>query len=294
MPRITRTSRPLSFTLSVGTIHFCFLFFGQALLNQLVTQHETTWIEPPQYQEQKWNPKLFRILSFGHLPVALDWLVVKATFDVGIGVVSQGTHPPLYYQFDLVTELDPAFYDVYEMGANFLAIARKDGQGAHDLLLKGKTFIETQLPQYTEDFNQRFWNRSWNIYVLLGYVNLFMLDDMRNASDVFIKASKIQGAPPYLTRLAKRLTQPGGEYEVGLKLIDFLMSSRKEDDPILEQLKQKKYYLTIAKYLFDLNQAYHHNKIRLPSHDPWGGLLHVNKQGVITTTTQYEKVFGLY
>ena len=299
------------------------LFSIQTLLNQLVLKHETFWVEPPAYQEERWDPKLFRILSFGHLPLALDWFVMKSLFDPALGKVIQGLHSPMYFNLMLVSELDPLFFEVYTVGANYLAVVRKDGRGAKDLLLKGRTFVEEKLPQYPQSFRERFWRQAWDIYVLLAYVDLFILEDMPSASDSFRKAASMSGAPDYLLRLEKKLAKPGGEYQVGISLLEHMIRGKK-DETLLEQLKRKRTNLIIGKFIFDINFEFHQflmkkgfktvlapspaqSKIKrlgkafqeflkdqgLPSLDPWGGSLSFDEMGAIHTSTPYEVVFGL-
>ncbi|MGK5088766.1 hypothetical protein WDW86_14510 [Bdellovibrionota bacterium FG-2] len=93
---------------------------------------------------------MFKALSFGHWLAAADWLWIKSFADPTLTHVAPGTHPELYYNLDLITDLDPAFFDLYVTGANLLAVVRNDGAGARDLLRKGASFYRERLPQEPE------------------------------------------------------------------------------------------------------------------------------------------------
>ena len=304
-----RAVKSLQIIVIIGT-----LLIAQIFLVQSIRLQDSAWIELPPLQEQRWDPKLFKTVSFGYLPIVIDWFLIKALLDPSLGKAIAGTHSPLYYHLDLVSELDPFFYDVYEAGANLLAVARKDGVGAKNLLLKGRTFFEKGLEAYPEEAQARYWSRSWNLYVLLGYVYLFELEDMSKAAEAFRKAAPLPGAPVYLLSLEKKLSAVGGEYEVGLSLLEFMIRGAKSQE-VIDGLQAKWRDLSIAKFVFEVNVSFYRylklsNKstqkhelikewtewVKLgkgPSRDPWGGVLTFRSDGVIATSTPYQKVFGL-
>lgn len=286
------------------------LFFSTAYFNSRLQSLETPFVELPEASEQVYDAKLFRVMSFGHLPAALDWILIQALLDPGIGKNYSGIHPQLYSQLDILTELDPLFSEAYVVGANLLAIVRKDPLGAKVLLLRGKAFIEKDLLQYPQAFRDHYWSRPWQLYVLLAYVNLFELEDMPHAAEAFRAASSYAGSPAYLARLAKRLEAPGGEYEVGVRLLNFMLFSDRsveEKKVLTEKLKN----LTLAKFVFDAKTAFEkdsdlkktqpvlHWARFLRTHpeytkDPSGGRLFIDPQTqALRTTTPYSTVFGL-
>ena len=157
--------------------------------------------------------------------------------------------------------------------------------------MKGEKFRETQLPSYDPEFRDRYWSREWQVPLLMGYIYLFDLDDIARATEAFKVTEGISGSPAYLKDLVQNLEKPGGQYEVGLKLIDFVLSGTK--DPIVrERLIRRRESLRIAYYLFEM-QKRHLKHERLPATDPWGGSLSVTPDGKVTTTTPHLRVFGL-
>lgn len=282
----------------------------QAVLSMHLAVLAPAWTPSAEERPVKWDPALFKTLAFGHWPAGIDWLWIKTLVDPSISHVPPGTHPTIYYDLDLATELDPAFFDIYVGGANLLAVIRDDAPGALALLLKADRFRVNDLPSYPESFRRDYWSGAWDIPLLLAYVYLFELNDMTHAAAQFKEAARLPGAPAYLGRLAQRFEKPGGEYEVGLKLLRFMISSSK-DLRAQEKLESQFSSLVVAQYLFQLNLSFESylgahpggpqrnwkrfldeaaNSVRK---DPFGGELTLAPSGKLVTSTPHEKVFGL-
>jgi hypothetical protein len=287
-------------------------------LSNYLNQNEHK-VERPAERSYKIEPKLFETFSFGNLTSAIDWLWMNCIMDDSVEHVQPGKHPQLFFDLDLLTDLDPAYKDAYIAGANILSVVRNDGPGARDLLLKGEKFIQNSLNNYSPLFKEQYWNDPWALSTLLAYVYLFEINDMPHAAEAFRRAALHENAPPYITRLEKKLQKPGGEYEVGLKLLNFLLLSAK-DVRIRTELEKKRYNLFIGQYIFDLNYSFreflktqpHYSGTssvsisQLESHwkafkkvnqvaeqDPWGGRLYLAESGRVKSTTPHDSVFGL-
>jgi hypothetical protein len=294
------------------------LFLFQIFLSAQISMQEATWVELPS-TGQKRDPKLFQIVSFGNLMTLVDWLFVKSLADPTLTKAQFIDHSSFYYDLDLLTDLDPAFFDAYFLGGNILPLVQRDGDGAKKLLLKGDRFIKNELPHFPEDMRQNHWQYPWKIYVLMAYNYLFHLDDIASASIAFQQAATFPGIPEYLIRLDRRLKVVGGEYEVGLNLLNFLIQTASTES-IKNQLEKKKYNLYIAQYINDVNlsfmgylklqplyvssssvsetqmQQYWRDflkKNQIQKFDPWGGTISLNRNGRVVTSTPHEAVFGL-
>lgn len=252
------------------------------------------------------------MISFGHLPAAIDWMWIQVLLDSNITHVAKGTHPAIYYTLDLITDLDPINYDSYKAGANLLAVVRDDGAGARDLLEKGEKFRKERLASYPLRLQEDYWHYSWGIPFLLGYVYMFELEDVPHAAAAFQQAAMVPGSPEFLQSMQKRLQNPGGEYEVGLRLLNHMIAGEKNEDA-KEELINKRNSLFVGQFLFDLNhsfQSFLQVRARAPgsinskfdtflktthtaAHDPWGGTLSVTGEGKIVTSTPHNKVLGL-
>jgi hypothetical protein len=117
------------------------------------------------------------------------------------------------------------------------------------------------------------------------------MDDMPHATEAFEAAQQIDGSPVYLKDLVQRLMQPGGQYEVGLKLIDHIILGT-SDPAVKDRLIHRRESLQVAQFLFEMNQKLQKHQ-KLPLTDPWGGTLSVGSDGKVATTTPHTKVFGL-
>lgn|GEM_PF-772831 len=280
---------------------------------------DTSWVEPPAEKIEKWSPDLFRTFSFGQVMSGIDLIWLRVLQDDAISHVHEGLHPAVYYDLDLATDLDPAFLQAYIGGANLLAVIRDDGPGARDLLLKGEKFRTENIPDYPENFKKRHWSGASSLSMLLAYTYLFELNDMLNAKKYFNVASQLPGSPTYVQNLVRRLDAPGGEYEVGMKLLDFLAKDAK-DDRTQEGFDKKKKSLFLGELLFQINNSFTQdllkNKIpahakqdsnlmsrywadfctrnHKPQHDPFGGKLAWDPVAQkIVSSTPHQKVFGL-
>ncbi len=310
--------RTLAFIALVPAVVFSHFVLSKAF-HRAFDRQELTSVAPEEGR-RKWDPRLFQILSFGHLPSAVDWLMIRfLIIDPSSKHVAPGTHPSVFYDLDLATDLDPIFFELYTAGANYLTVIRNDNEGAKELLLKGDRFRRQLLPSFPEEFQARFWRRQWQIPLLLAYVYLFEMDDMPEAARQFLEAAALPGSPAYLDRLAIRLQKPGGQYEVGLKLLNLLIDGTKAPD-VRERMVRKRDSLFLGQYLFHLNdafRAYLQEKpkyrakhevdergmqqyfrqfladSRTPPRDPWGGELSVDAGGKINSSTPRERVMGL-
>lgn len=141
---------------------------------------------------------------------------------------------------------------------------------------------------------------------------MFELQDIPHAAVAFQGAAAIPGSPPFLQSIQKRLQSPGGEYEVGLRLLNHMIQGEKEEDA-KEELIKKRNSLVVGQYLYELNHSFqgflqvrsrmpgsigskfeaYLKSSRTPSRDPWGGVLSVTPEGRIVTSTPHNKVFGL-
>ena len=288
----------------------------QVFLCTQIRNLETAFVELPRTQTEKTNPTLFKTLSFGHFPAAVDALLLKFLSDPAYIHVMKDEHPPAYFDLDLATDLDPLFYDLYTTGANFIAVVRDDGPGARDLLLKGVHVRDYGLP--SEEFRQKYWSRGWYISSLLGYVYLFELHDIPKASLAFSDGARLPGAHPLLRTLSALLSTEDGQYTAGIRILKVMIEGEKNPES-KEKLVAKRDSLFIGQYLCRLNisfQSYlsHRTASRgllrtgslsrkfwsgfleaehLALQDPWGGVLSLSSEGKIESSTPHQKVMGL-
>ena len=106
-------------------------FAGQFWLSGRVRALDPPWVQPSETRFRGSNPAIYGIMTFGQLPAAVDWHLIRSLItDPSTVPVAKGTHPSGYYDLDLASDLDPSFFQLYVLGANALAVLRSDGPGA--------------------------------------------------------------------------------------------------------------------------------------------------------------------
>ncbi len=317
--RVFKMDFSLSSVISVTLISI--LWITQiSLSKRLVLRFEEPLVVQKIEEGSQWTPEVFRALSFGHLPLAVDWLLIRFLVSSGHLKALASQHSPAFYDLSLAADLDPAFYELYTAGANLLTVVLNDPIGAKGLLEKGNGFRKRELlTSYPEDFRRRYWFAAWRIPLILAYVNLFELENLPEAARAFREASEVPGSPDYLRSLYERLVKPGGEYEVGLRLLAFMIDSAPGEEA-RAKLTTKRDSLFVGQFVFHLNHEFLSFLNTLPEYqrkhdlktsemnrffekflsetgtqrlDPWGGTIKLDLTGKIVTSTPHERVMGL-
>ncbi|MBI4925742.1 MAG: hypothetical protein HY843_07440 [Bdellovibrio sp.] len=300
-------------------VFFTFLFFLTQGFFQEKLQRISAYTETLTVHAEKRNADLFKIFSFGHAPVGVDWLLIRFLASTSYIKATEGEHALAYYDLDLATEVDSAFFELYMGGTNILVVILNDKTGARELIGRGNDFRKNELWQYSSEFQKVFWPFPWQVPILQAYVLLFEFDDLLGASKAFQEAAKIPGGPPYLQNLAARLEKPGGQYEVGMRLLNFMIQTA-PNEMAKEALEKKKRSLFIGQTLFGMNFAYKNFLDTFPEYhkkrpfsgeeirkywkkfmfengysikDPWGGEFYLGENGQIHSSIPHEKVLGL-
>jgi hypothetical protein len=292
---------------------------------QSLRDQEGAYVEFPSAPPDVWNPALFRIISFGHLPAFVDWFWLKALQDPAIYHVPDGQRASVYYTYDLLTSLDPYFREGYTVGAKLLTVVRDDNQGALNLLLKSDHFRKQTLGSMPAVFKERYWSREWEISMLLAYVYLFELDNLPLAAERFIEAAAYPDAPPYLASLAARLQKPGGQFEVAIRLMGLMIEGKKGNDLLQQELIRKRDSVYVLEYVTRVREKFaeylaanaksldrgsapdavatrlkhwdHFVQVSGPElgglKDPFGGKVYLSDDGRVLSTTPTVSVLGL-
>lgn len=319
---MSSATHPKSFLYKLYLTGFSLIFLasGISLNLRLETLQKLSSAKETPDGVQKWDPRLFQILSFGHVPMAIDWLLLRFLIaDPSIKHVEKGVRAPLYYDLDAASDLDPAFYSLYTTGGNYLTAVKNDNEGALALLEKGNNFRKKVLPTYPAHFRERFWGGGWGIPLVLSYLYLFEFQDLPKATAMYEEAAAYANAPPYLSQLKERLKKPDGRYEVGIRFLNFMMKQA-PNEAAVEELEKKRNSLFLSQYLFRLNYEFRDflrtrpdyarseevskqklqqlwKKFRsdtgIPNQDPWGGQIFLDEEGKVTSTTPRRKVLGM-
>lgn len=248
-------TQSLSFLPKLRVFLVLLIFAGLQVISVLYLRMNAITLEPTPEKLEDYNPRLFQVMSFGQLPAVVDWMWLKTLQDDFLSHVQKGTHPAIFYTLDLITELDPLFMSAYTQGATLVSVIRDDGPGALHLIQKGQHFRHEELSSYDERFKEYYWSSDWQLPLLEAYIYLFDMDDMPHAYESFKEAAEMPGSPKYLPGLIVHLEEPGGEYLVGLRLLQHMIASAKHPE-VKERLSRRLDTLKINYFLFDLNQHF--------------------------------------
>jgi hypothetical protein len=143
-----------------------------------------------------------------------------------------------YFGLDLATELDPAFMNLYTLGANFLAVARNDKESALKLIQKADLYRKQALIHESEEFRKSYWPDDWHVALIKGYLYLFEFHDPIKAAEAYKELDLDERVPPLLRRLGQHLSTNEGIREVGTRVLT-KMIEKTEDPALKEKLTRK-------------------------------------------------------
>ena len=150
------------------------------------------------------SPSVVESLSLGYRSLLADVYWMRAIQYYGRR--EEADRRPVRYKnlstlLDITTTLDPYMIDAYRAGSSFLAepdpIGAGQPQEAISLLDKG-------IARHPEDWRLRFDK---------GFVCFWYLRDFKEAGQIWLKTSKMPGAPPWMEPLAAMSFSRGGALE---------------------------------------------------------------------------------
>jgi tetratricopeptide (TPR) repeat protein len=145
----------------------------------------------PQIQQFMFLPQaeVLKAVSLGYHSVAADFLWLQAIQAMGERKVSEEAGRWIYRAIDIVTTLDPKFVRAYEAGGLALCTLVVLPEESNALLEKGM--------KHNPDV--------WQLPFYLGINYYFEFGDDEKAGEYVARASRLPGAPEYLSGLAARL-----------------------------------------------------------------------------------------
>lgn len=305
--------------LQTGILVF-FISLGIALNSELMPNRRSQFLPGEDEISFTWNSKLFKIMQFGHATSAVDWLLIKFLTNPSWKHVEEGKRAKIYYDIDLATDLDPAFFSLYLTGAQILTVVRNDNAGAIRILDKAENFRINRLPKYPESFRKQYWSEAWRIPFLMGFIQLFEMHNLKKAKESLEIVNQFPESPEYLKKLHLRLSTLEGRYEVGERILNGMLASAKQEND-RKSIENKIENLRLSLQIALLNQGFNRTLISKygdkskPAQFKWsllksmfiefmqknhhslkdqlGGQIYINENGKINTTTKRESIFEL-
>jgi hypothetical protein len=282
-----RYSKPLLIAMLIGVV-----FVGEVLLHRHLTQ--TTDRTAIQQEELGLllQGQYLRPLLLGYHDLGADALWLRLIQVLGKRTNTAQEYQWLYHAMDVITDLDPQYDYVYQVGGITLAELAHRVDLSNKLLEKGLAANPTV----------------WQIPFYLGFNHFFYLHDPVQAAEYMLRASKLPGRPPYLPLLATRLSAEAGNPEVALKFLGE-MERQTQDVQVKEQLETRMRELVVERDVQMLQMAvkrYTQITHHAPRHlgqlvsagilsalpqEPFGGEYRYNaKSGGIASSTHPERL----
>jgi len=157
--------------------------------------------------------KFSRILACGYKGLLSDYLFLKTATFMGERILLQQqlTEEDWRYfesSIDVLTDLDPFFFDPYLLAEGFLVWDAGRFQEANRLLEKG----------------QRYRSWDWRLPYFIGFNHFYFMHDNARGSDSIMAASRLPGSPDFLPNLAARLAYYGGKSKTAILFLQQMLA----------------------------------------------------------------------
>ena len=165
--------------------------------------------------------KYLRIASLGNAPVAADILYLWSIQYYGNFQIEDRYQYVDHIYSDVITELDPKYFDPYWLGALILSVEKKDLEKAVGLLEKG------------------FRNNPdrWIFLYLAGWECAYARQYDR-AAQYFRRAAEVKGVPPDVIRLVAGMHQKAGDANTALA--EWTRVARDTTDPGVKKIAENR------------------------------------------------------
>jgi hypothetical protein len=166
------------------------------------------------------SPAALQRLSLSYKSILADvyWIrAVQLYGDTKLGRRTDRSYGLLYPLLELTTTLDPYFDIAYQFGALFLAEAPPSGPGRPDLAIK---LLQRGLEAQPD---------SWRLHQAIGFVHYWSEQDYAAAADWFGRASRLPGAPKWMSALAAVTLAEGGNRKASRLLWSQIRQSATDD-----------------------------------------------------------------
>lgn len=182
------------------------------------------------------TPEFLRLVSFGYWTAAVDALWINVLGDIGRRDAQQVGAARFDELYDVGTQLDPYFYELYEQAGFFLSFVFEDADLALKYVNRGIAVYETgRAPP-------KFWTHPYTLYIQRAYIQAFLRFDWPAARAAYLAAEAIPGSPAYLKLVKSWLNSPESERILAIRVLKLLVRSTKDE------VMRKRYEEKLRKY----------------------------------------------
>ena len=165
------------------------------------------------------SPAFFKFVTAGFWPAAVDTLWIQTIQTIGTANYSLDTLPATVSFYDLATQLDPKFYELYEQAGVLFLFFYEAPAPALEILQKGiKAYESGEMPP-------KFWTHPYTLYLFLANVYAFQLNDWAKAKEIYLRASEVKGSPEYLQHMKVWLVKEGSEKILASRVLQMLIKN---------------------------------------------------------------------
>jgi hypothetical protein len=257
---------------------FLALFLGGYITSHLALYSEEAldqrWIERQYGSRRAWDVPtlLLQVLAGEFKGLLADLIVMEAGAQLGTEVISTGAGHEVVVRprdwetiarlFNHAMALDPRFEHTYMLAQGWLP-------------WDGGMVEETQKILRLAAEN-RPWD--WRPRHLLGFNEYYFLQNPGEAGKIFLEASKIPDAPPFLAILGARLAHKGGQTEAAIGLLRVMLAGKTAEDPGHQDMVNR---LRALEGVFVLEQAVKYYQAVHGELPP--GLDTLTREGILTS-----------
>jgi tetratricopeptide (TPR) repeat protein len=155
------------------------------------------------------SPAVLKRIALGYDAILADFYWMRTIQYYGRR--DEADKRPIRYKnlatlLDITTTLDPGLLDAYRAGSLFLAEPDPVGAGQTQEALK---LLDKGIHAYP---------KNWKLYYDKGFIYYLYLKEYKAAGEVWQAASRLEGAPPWMTALAAMSLTKGGTIEIAVAL----------------------------------------------------------------------------
>ena len=229
------------------------------------------------------------VASLDFKGIVADFLFLKFSTYLGSQIATKkkmdiSEAQKIFQAVDVITDLDPWFWDAYLIGDMTLAWDFKRIDLANKLLHKATTY------------------RTWDFkpFYYLGFNYFYFLKDNNNGAKYLMEASKLPGSPGYLSNLATRLSIYQNQVEPAILFLNELLQIT-QNPALKKQLETRLKTLVMLSYLekkvkkfkkiygvfpVKIGDLLSRGLIDTIPEDPYGGEFYILENGRVFTTSK--------
>jgi hypothetical protein len=198
------------------------------------------WVNQAQFTQQplfnatryQFTPPFFKLVTFGFWPAAVDGLWIETVQLLASQNINSVPVAEVASFYDLATDLDPNFYELYEQAGVGFGIMGDDYDLGIHFFQKGIDVFQTKNPP------RAFWTHPVTLYIFKAYIEAFQKNDWAQAKQTYLAAGALPNAPVYLQQMKIWLAEKNSERQLAKKVLTSMIRLT-EDVRVQEKLKEK-------------------------------------------------------